>query len=153
MTLMLGYIVLLCALVLGHRERGSMRRTVWTLFATMLAGYAYHYSVGSDWTYSAFMILVNALACRVITMRPAAEWQALIGWSFILQIGADTGRVAREINVGPGDITFLYWVTTVIAFAQLLLVIGWGVHARLGSPAWWNRRHPVAAPARPEGWA
>lgn len=140
LSIMYGYIALLCALVFIHRERGPMRRTIWTLFAVMVAGYAFHYTVGSDWTYSAFMILVNAIGCRIIVKEPAGQWQGLIGWAFILQIGADTGRIAREINGGASDMTFLYWVTTAIAYSQLLLVIGWGIHDRIASER--RLRHP-----------
>lgn len=110
-----------------------MRRTIWTLFAVMALGTGYQLAFGDSWGYSAFMILVNAVGCRVIVKEPAGQWQGLIGWAFIIQIGADTGRIAREINVGAGDMTFLYWLTTVIAYSQLLLVIGWGVHDHIVS--------------------
>ncbi len=143
-VLMYGYIVALCALVLCQRERGPMRRTIWTLFAVMIAGYGYHYLIGDGWDYSAFMIAVNALACTVITRDPAGQWQGLVGWSFVVQIGADTGRVVREINGGATDMTFLYYVTTGLAFAQLLLVIGWGVHDRLSGRS--GKRHPDLLP-------
>lgn len=128
LSIMYGYIALLCALIGVNRERGPMRRTLWTLFAVMVAGYGYHYLAAQDWTYSAFMIAVNAIACRIIVKEPAGQWQGLVGWAFIIQIGADTGRIVREINSGPSDMSFLYWVTTAIAFAQLFLVIGWGIH-------------------------
>lgn len=129
-TLCAAYIVILSVMACVCTEKGPMRRTIWSLFAVMVAGYALQFSVGNSWIYSALMIGVNAIACRIIVKQPAGQWQGLIGWSFILQIGADTGRVAREINAGASDMTFLYWVTTAIAFAQLLLVIGWGIHAR-----------------------
>lgn len=124
------YAVILCAMAIVVREAGAMRRTIWTLVAVAIVGTGFQLLFGNTWHYSAFMVAVNAVACRVITKQPAAQWQALIGWSFVIQIGADLGRVAREINSGTSDMTFLYWVTTAIAFAQLLLVIGWGCHAR-----------------------
>lgn len=108
-----------------------MRRTIWTLFGVMLAGIAYQLTLGNTWTYSAFMIAVNAIGCRIIVKEPAGTWQGLIGWSFIVQIGVDTGRIGRELYFGAGDMTFVDWVTTAIAFVQLFLVIGWGVHDRI----------------------
>jgi hypothetical protein len=150
-SLSIGYTVLLCALTCLNRERGPMRRTIWTLFVVMLASYAYQILVGGAWHYSAFMIIVNAIACRVITKEPAGQWQGLIGWSFIIQIGADAGRVGRELSSGPGDMTFLYWVTTALAFAQLLTVIRWGVHDRVVRERGGRNNHSLADQARYAG--
>lgn len=130
-SLCIGYIAILCALMFVNRGSGPMRRTVWTLFAVMIAGYAYHFIFGDAWDYSAFMIGVNAIACRIITKEPAGQWQGLVGWSLIIQMGLDTGRVGRELSSGASDMTFLYWGTTWLAFAQLLVVIGWGLHDRI----------------------
>lgn len=104
-----------------------MRRTAWILVADMALGYLYSFTLGGGWDYSLFMIFVNALACVFITREPAGKWQSLIGWSFILQIGTDVGRVASEINSGPSNIWFVYWVTVALAYVQLLLLIGWGL--------------------------
>lgn len=132
-TIGYAYIALLCALALLANRRGEpMRRTAWILVADMVFGYLYSFSFGGGWDYSLFMILVNALACVLITWEPAGRWQSLIGWSFILQIGTDTGRVASEINSGPTDIMFVYWVTTALAYVQLLLLMGWWVDERAG---------------------
>lgn len=109
-----------------------MRRTAWILVADMAFGYFYSFAIGGGWDYSLFMILVNSLACVLITWAPAGKWQSLIGWSFILQIGTDIGRIAAEINSGASDIMFVYWMTTALAYLQLLLLAGWGIDERTG---------------------
>lgn len=148
-----AYAVILCAMVCIVRIGGPMRRTIWTLFAVMVTGTGLQLAFGNPWFYSAFMILVNAVGCRIAVKKPAGQWQSLVGWLFILQIGADSGRVVREINGQLSDMTFLYWVTTAIAFAQLLLVIGWGIHARLRRDHRDRSADPVADPSRRPGMA
>lgn len=150
-ALFAAYVVILFVMVLAVRKRGAMRRTIWTLSAVTVVATVYQLLLGNHWHYSVFMIAVNAAACRIITRQPADEWQSLIGWSFVVQIGMDAGRAASELFSGPGDITFLGDVTTGIAYAQLALVIGWGVHARMGSPVWRGRDNPVAVASHFEG--
>lgn len=128
-----GYIGLLCALTLLVNRKGEpMRRTALILLADMIAGYAYSFTLGGGWDYSLYMIMVNALACILITWNPAGRWQALIGWSFILQIGTDTGRVASDFYFGTSDMYFVYWWTTLLAYLQLLLLAGWMIDERGG---------------------
>lgn len=128
-----AYIGLLCALTLMVNRRGEpMRRTAWILVADMALGYAYSFILGGGWDYSLFMILVNSLACIFVLWEPAGRWQSLIGWSFILQIGTDVGRVASEVNSGPIDIMFVYWATTGLAYIQLLLLMAWWIDERSG---------------------
>lgn len=128
-----AYIGLLCALtLLVNRSGEPMRRTAWILVADMAFGYLYSFSFGGGWDYSLFMILTNSIACVLITWQPAGRWQSLIGWSFILQIGTDVGRVASEINSGSTDMMFVYWVTTALAYIQLVLLMGWAIDERLG---------------------
>lgn len=148
-----GYLVLLGALVLlTVKGDEPMRRTVWTLIAVTAFGFLFQYVIATDWRYSAYMILVNALACWLITMHPASRWQALIGWSFVIQIGSDVGRVAVEINGGTSDMFLLYWETTALAYLQLLFVIGWGTDGLLRHNCW-GRSHPTPAPSHISGMA
>lgn len=109
-----------------------MRRTALVLLADMAFGYLYSFSFGGGWDYSLYMILVNALACVLITWNPAGKWQALIGWSFIFQIGTDTGRVASELYFGSSDMWAVYWMTTALAYLQILLLGGWWIDERTG---------------------
>lgn len=145
-----AYIGLLCALTLIVSRRGEpMSRTAWILVADMVLGYLYSFTLGGGWDYSAFMIFVNALACVFITWEPAGKWQSLIGWSFILQIGTDLGRVASEINTGHSDMMFVYWVTTGLAYVQLLLLMGWGLsNGRFVHYRRWGRAASTVDPSR-----
>lgn len=121
-----AYIALLCALVLVTFRKGEpMRRTVLTLFAVMIAAYAYSFALGGGLDYSVYMIGVNALACWAIVRHPAARWQSAIGWSLLLQIGLDGGSVASELYFGSSDMWLVYISTVLLAFGQLLMVGGW----------------------------
>ncbi len=153
-TILYAYIGLLCALVLVTflRKGEPMRRTALVLFADMAFGYLYSANFGGGWDYSAFMVLVNALACLLITWHPAGRWQALIGWSFILQIGTDTGRVASDFYFGMSDMYFVYWATTSLAFLQLILLAGWVIDEWAGYPSRFGH-HLSADKARRSGLA
>ncbi len=153
LSIMGGYVLLLCALVIVTlRREEPMRRTALVLAADMIAGYAYSFAVGTGWDYSLWMIAVNALACVIITRHPAGRWQAIIGWSFILQIGTDVGRIASDLNSGSTDLNFVYWSTSVLAFAQLFLLGGWAIDERLGYPSRLGAHLP-AGKARHQGVA
>ena len=129
----IAYIGILCALTLLVNRRGEpMRRTALVLFADMVFGYFYSFAFGGGWDYSVYMILINTLACMLVTWNPAGRWQALIGWSFILQIGTDIGRVASDFYFGMTDMYFVYWATTALAYFQLLLLAGWVIDERAG---------------------
>lgn len=152
---MAAYLGLLGALSLGvMRQEEPMRRTVWTLLAVTIAAYCFTWitdSTGTD--YRCFMLAVNGIACWNITRQPAAGWQSFIGMSFVLQIATDITTTARESFFGSVDINYPYMVTTVLAFAQLLGVVGWGLHDRF-------RRHyrrispdPLAIATYPSGRA
>lgn len=128
-----AYIGLLCALTLMVNRRGEpMRRTAWILVADMAFGYLYSFAFGGGWDYSLYMILVNALACILITWNPAGRWQSVIGCLFILQIGTDTGRVASDFYFGASDMWAVYWMTTALAYVQLALLGGWWIDERTG---------------------
>lgn len=138
-----AYIGLLCALTAMVNRRGEpMRRTALILFADMAFGYLYSFLFGGGWDYSLYMIAVNAIACLFITWNPAGRWQALIGWSFILQIGTDTGRVASDIYFGTSDMYVVYWMTTALAYLQLVLLGGWWIDERTGYS--YRLRHHVS---------
>jgi hypothetical protein len=130
------------ALLLGT---GPMKRTAATIFAVMLVAWF----LADAWpgvNYSLAMILIDALACFIITLHPAGRWQSMIGLTYILQIGVHVGRIARGENA---DINTFYWGLSLLAILQLLLLGGWMLHGIVGHPRW-RRADPASpAPRRP----
>lgn len=120
-----------------------MLRTALTLLADMLAAYAYSFTLGGGWDYSLYMIGVNAIAAVIVLRHWAGKWQTAIGVCFIFQIGTDTGRVASEFYFGMSDDFVVYWMTTALAFVQLVFLGGWYASERLG---YFDRRfdHPLS---------
>lgn len=135
-----------------------MKRTALTLLAVMLAAYAYSFGMPAiydapDWGYSAYMIGVNALACRMIVKHPAARWQSIIGYSMLVQIGVDGGNVAAQLYYGTSDAFLVYWLTTILAFAQLAMIGGWLLDGRFAGLGGYSEADSTLAPARRRGVA
>lgn len=141
--LQIGYEVALAALTTGIilKGTGPMRRTIATVFLSLLAG-LYFASLWPGVSWAIAMIVIDTLACIAITWHPAGKWQSLIGLSYILQIGVHIGRIAAQ---NP-DIVSYWWGLSILAFVQLLLIGGWwlydglGFHFRRSDPD--SRPHP-----------
>lgn len=158
-VLVWAYIGLLCALVIVTFRGGEpMRRTALTLLGVMLIAYAYQvfapklYPDAGGTDYSVFMILVNTLAASIVLRHWAGRWQAVIGCTFVLQIGTDTGRVASDIYFQATDMDAVYWMTVTLAYVQLAILGGWFWDERTGYLSKLTRRLS-ADPSRSGGMA
>lgn len=132
MTAIYAYIALLGSLVLlANGREAPMKRTVITLAVVCVLSYSFTLLLWNDWKLSAFMVCVDALACKAITWKPAGKWQAVIGASFLIQIGAHLGRIGAELSNPAFNPDFFWWTTTIMAYAQLGLVAGWRFHENI----------------------
>ncbi len=142
---------LLFVLAVFYAVKGSapMRRTAITivLVAMLEFVFAKHIAQSETLEHAWFMLLVDCLACIVITVRPAGKWQSVIGLSYIFQIGAHAGRIIAanpDINVYGNGLTLL-------AFMQLALLGGWIASDRPGLLSRGGDHRPLSPEARQEG--
>lgn len=122
-----------------------MKRTVITLCAVWLVVFLMAPHLWPSVPYAWVMIGVDALACLIITWRPAGVWQGVIGLSYLIQI---TIHFARIIRADSTDMNGYWWGLSITALAQLLFIAGWWIHERIGHPAIWRLAHSKAAGAR-----
>lgn len=146
--LQLGYQVALAALTTGILLKGTgpMRRTIITVFASMMLGWL----VADLWPsvyFAIIMGLADAAACVIITWHPAGRWQSIVGLSYILQIGVHIGRI---FNGDSADINSYWWGLSALAVLQMFLVGGWWIDG-LDLPRRWRNTYPRAGEARHPG--
>lgn len=149
MTLQGAYYLVLGALILSIAWKGStpMMRTVAAFVAVAFVSLC----ASGLWptpTYSIIMIAADAAACLVITLKPAGNWQAAIGLSYIFQIICHLIRIALGKNA---DIDSFYWGLTAWAVIQLLLLGGWLGHELLGYTHLRGRTRDFPARPRVQG--
>lgn len=118
-----------------------MRRTIWTIALVC----AVQFAIGS-WVFQTdsvphaiAMFCIDLIAGWIIVRQPAAIWQALVGSSFVIQLGMHIGRLAAN---NP-DMNFYFNGLSVMAFCQLALVGGWWIDER----HLFRRRRPRHSPA------
>lgn len=128
-----------------------MKRTAATIFAVclvslFLAGFelpGFAWTGLLDWTsptYAVCMMLVDTIAAAVVLIRPAGKAQALVGVTYLVQIGFYAGRLLNGENA---DINNLWLGLTVMAMLQLVLVGGWWIYERVTWGDTVHRRDPV----------
>ncbi len=146
----LTYWGLLLALtcVVSVKGGGPMLRTVLTLLGVGLIQLAVAQFVSPETDAHVWIMLaVDSTACAIITLRPAGQWQSLIGLSYILQIGTHIGRL-----VANNPDMYFYWTgLTVCAYLQLVLLGGWWISGRISHLGWRRSPDPVASQARHKG--
>jgi hypothetical protein len=120
-----------------------MKRTIYVLLGNCVLSYAFSWWVDDGVYLAWFMIAVDAVSAWIITWRPAAKWQAVIGLTYVIQIASHIGRLAAN---NP-DLEAYGWGLTVVSFAQLLLVAGWWGHAKLSRHHGRGSDYTVAAKA------
>ncbi len=129
-----------------------MKRTV----IALVAAYAVQYLLAQPWAlaypapeWSAVMISVDFVAATLILLHPAGKMQALIGLTFVPQIGFHFGRV---LNGGNADIDLYWWGLSILGIMQLLLLAGWFGHGRFiryRDRHYGSDLHPQPVAARP----
>ena len=117
-----------------------MLRTALALLCNWLANYAFVASTGiyDPWYW---FIATDAIAAGVVLYQPAQKVQAVIGWTYMVQI-----IMHVVYSVSPSNVAqYAYWeMLTSIAFVQLVLLGGWiGGH--------WYRRYRRSNPRRADG--
>lgn len=146
-ALAVGYKLGLAALssLILLQGTNAMRRTICTVFAVMLAAW-FLADLWPGLKYAAAMIGIDALACTIITWHPAGKWQAVVGLSYVLQIGVHIGRIFSGDNA---DIYRYFWGLSLLAILQLLLIGGWWLHGRMGrNPDWSDSRSNLPRSSR-----
>jgi hypothetical protein len=150
-VIQLGYQIALAALTTAILLKGTwpMRRTIATVFLNMLAAWPLsNLWPGVEWAMA--MMLIDAIACLVITWHPAGKWQSIIGLSYIIQIAVHIGRIFNGDNA---DMDSYWWGLSMLAILQVLLIGGWWLNDGLGLRLGWRRYYPVLVPARRESVA
>jgi hypothetical protein len=147
--LQLGYKIALAALTTCILLKGTwpMKRTIATVFAVFVAAWLLSDLWPSE-AYAAAMIVVNALACVVITWHPAGKWQSVVGLSYILQIGVHVGRIA---NGDGADLVSYWWGLALLAILQLALVGGWWLNDTFFLHRRWRNPYSRSSEARRSG--
>lgn len=156
MTAQIAYWMALGALVLliTFRGPGPMKRTVYTLLVVGLVGLLLAEQMpfpGLRWpteNWALIMMAVDTLGAIVILIRPAGKTQALIGLTFLLQIGVHAGRI---LNGDSADLDIYWWGLSIPAVLQLVLTGGWWVNEQFIRPRAVHRVGPVAAGAHRKG--
>lgn len=129
-----------------------MRRTILTIAGVyILQLFVLAPLLWPHWSWSLAVAGLDALACVIVTWKPAGKWQSVIGLSFLLQIGIHAGRLIAEINTGGSNMDSYFWGLSGLAFLQLLLLGGWfGDTYRRSRHFGFRSRHPRPAAAHLE---
>ncbi|MES2295269.1 MAG: hypothetical protein V4527_18375 [Pseudomonadota bacterium] len=91
------------------------------------------------WTgdnYGIAMMAVDGVAAFIVLKPPPSLWQAIIGATYLTQIGLHAGRIITH----PSDTSSYYLGLSFMALLQLAVVGGWWLDERL------LRRRPVHGP-------
>lgn len=131
MSLQIAYWIVLGALTLCVTFKGSvpMKRTTFAVLAVGVASLVLAKLLAwpSD-DYGFAMMGADLLAAVVILWRPAGKVQALIGLTFLLQIGVHTGKMLNGENA---DYYYYWLLLSVLAILQLSLIGGWWLYERV----------------------
>jgi hypothetical protein len=132
--IILAYKIALGALVLVIllKGPGPMKRTIGVMLGVYILQLALAPWLWPTLWWSAAVAGLDLAAIRLVTWRPAGKFQSLIGWTFLLQAAAHSGRVIAELNHKIADMNSYWWLTTALAFIQLFLIGGWLIHDYLG---------------------
>lgn len=100
---------------------GPMLRTALAILGNWIANYAYIWATG-DFTPWYWFIFTDAISAGVVLYQPAQRVQAVIGWTYMVQI-----IMHVLYSISPSNMAqYSYWqLLTVIAFVQLVLLGGW----------------------------
>lgn len=98
--------------------------------------------------YAIAMMIVDAIAATVILYRPAGKAQALVGLTFLLQIGVHAGRL---MNGEAADLNLYWWGLSLLAFLQIFVVGGWWIHERVSRRGAVHADGPISRPAYHKG--
>lgn len=126
-----------------------MKRTIFSLVGVLIAS-----MILVDWlvwpseNYALGMIVVDVIAAAIILWRPAGKAQAIIGLTFLLQIGVHAGRLA---NGEQADFLLYWWGLSLLAFLQLFVMGGWWIHERLSRGGDVHAGSPLPSPAYRKG--
>jgi hypothetical protein len=96
--------------------------------------------------YAFAMMFVDAVAAYIVLKPPPSLWQAIIGATYLTQIGLHAARIISD----PGDMSSYYAGLSVMAFVQLAVVGGWWIDERLVRSPALHRPVAAAAPAHSE---
>lgn len=151
-----GYYVALLALTACVMLKGprAMKRTILTicgnaLFSILLAASGLWPSL----LYAGAMIAADIASLWIITARPAAKMQSIIGLTYVFQISTWVCYAASmEIN-GFSNMDAVWLGLTIPAIAQLVLVGGWLSGGRVGHYYRWLRPYTARAIADRQGVA
>lgn len=103
-----------------------MKRTIFTIAGVYaLQLFVLAPLLWPHWSWSAAVAGLDALACVIVTWRPAGKWQSVIGLTYLLQIGVHAGRVVAEINTGASNMNHYFWGLSLLGLLQLFLLGGW----------------------------
>jgi hypothetical protein len=97
--------------------------------------------------YAFAMMAVDAIAAYIVLKPPPALWSAIIGATYLTQIGLHAGRIIR----GDSDMSGYYLGLSFMAFAQLAIIGGWWLDERLIRRHVIRRLRAAAAPTHREG--
>lgn len=151
MSLQVAYWIALGALTLCVMLKGSvpMKRTILAVLGVGLASLALaRVLVWPSDVYGFAMMGLDLIAAIVILWRPAGKVQALIGLTFLLQIGVHTGKL---LNGDDANLYYYWLLLSVLALLQLALIGGWWFHERLTWERPVHRSRPAARPAHRKG--
>lgn len=135
-----AYMILLAAGTFYTAVKGSraMKRTIYTVAANYALAFGYTWITRDPDPWPWFMAL-DFIAALIILIRPAGIAQGLVGVIYVFMMATHTGYA---INGSKADPFVYWWLLTVFAFVQLLLIGGWALHERgyrLPDLRWWRR--------------
>lgn len=145
-----AYWTILLALSLAaaiSRPAGIMRATLAVLACGVASLILAPWLVWPSDAYAFAMMLVDAVAAYIVLRPPPSLWSAILGATYLTQIGLHAGRIIR----GPSDMSSYYLGLSFMAIAQLAVIGGWWLDERLVRRHFVRRDRAVAPSPNREG--